>query len=182
MTKKNDIVESIATPRRSQGGMRRRDPNERVRKVGEREVTIDIVLTPLQLEDEHHNVMAFLDQKEEIEEKKKENMKNFAAQLAAVELQIDAARRLIKSKRRRETLVIEDWLTGANEIIQIRQDTGDQVGDVRKARSDELQEKLFGDRPTDPGQQNAAPPQTGINPPTDGDFPTAETAFGADPT
>lgn len=175
MTKKNDAPES-PTPKR------RKDPKERVRKVGERDVTIDIVLTPLQLEDEHHSVMAFLDQKEEIEEKKRENMKNFAAQLAAVELQIDAARRLIKSKRRRETLVIEDWLTGANEIIQIRQDTGDQVGDARKARSEELQEKLFGDKPTDLEQQNAAPHQTGINPPPDADFPTSETAFGADPT
>jgi hypothetical protein len=180
MSKKNDALEpeSISTARRS--GVRRKDPNERIRMVGEREVTIDIMLTPMQLEDEHHNVMAFLDQKEEIEEKKKENMKNFAAQLAAVELQIDASRRLIKSKRRRETVIIEEWLTGANEIVQIRQDTRDQVGDVRKARSEELQEKLFGDKPTDPVQENAAPPQTGTKIEQDTDFPTAETAFGAD--
>lgn len=161
---------------------KRRDPNERIRMVGDREVIIDIALTPIQLEDEHHNVMAFLDQKEEIEEKKKENMKNFAAQLAAVELQIDASRRLIKSKRRRETVIIEEWLTGANEIIQIRQDTQQQVGDPRRARAEELQEKLFPDKPTDPEQQNAAGGQTGTKTAPDGEFPTADAAFGADPS
>jgi hypothetical protein len=172
-SKQNDAPESPAPKRR-------KDPNERIRMVGERQVTIDIPLTSLQLEDEHRKVMTHLDKKEEIEEKKKENMKNFAAQLAAVDLAIDESRRLIKSRRHYETLIIEEWLTGANEIVQIRQDTRDQVGDVRKARSEELQEKLFAEKPTDPVQENAAPPQTGTKIEPDTDFPTAETAFGAD--
>jgi hypothetical protein len=126
---------------------RKKDPNERIRKIGEREEVLEIKLTEVQRDKERHNVMFLLDQVDELEEKKKEVVKNYASQLAAVELQIHAARQLANSGKRRDSVTIEEWLTGSNDIIRIRADTGEQVGDLRRARAEELQEKLLDDTP-----------------------------------
>lgn len=171
MTKKPDVS---PTPKK------KKDPNERIRMVGEREQAIEIPLTADQLDDERSAVMEFLDHKEEIEDRKKEAMKNFASQIATVELQIEGSRRLIKSKRRKVVVVIEEWLTAANEIIQVRRDTNEQIGDPRRARAEELQERLFPPEQEDPQQQNAA--QSSNSTPTmsqEAEFPSSEDAFGA---
>lgn len=157
MTAKPPKLETAPAPKK------RRDPTERIRKIGEREEIIESKLTQLQLDEERELVMNLLDQKDEIEEKKREVVKNYGAQLAAVELQIDAARRVIHAGRRRDTLLVEEYLTGANAIIRIRKDTGEQIGE-RNATSAELQETLPLEKPTD----LPAPDDPPSDPPTFG--------------
>jgi hypothetical protein len=169
-----------------------KDPMERVRKIGSRDETIEIRLTQIQIENERALIVALLDQREEIEEKKAEVVAQFKAQNATVDLQIESARRLIKSGRRHESVKIEEWLTVGNDVIRVRPDTGEILGDPRKARAEELQEKLFPDTPT-PAKPAADPDQvvdtrddpesedTQGPPVDDDDFATPDEAFAGEP-
>lgn len=138
-----------------------KDPNERVRKLGEREEQLEIRLTQLEMDDYHNQHLALSNQRDELEEKLAEVKANYKAQFEAIDLQVAATRRLLNTRRRTATVKVEEWLTASNEVIRLRADTNEQLGDLRKARADELQEKLFPDNPPDsatPGaQQEGAP-------------------------
>lgn len=135
---------------------KKKDPDERVRKIGEREEIVETKLTQIQLEDMRMEVMALLDEEERIEAKKDEVAKNFTSQLKTNKLQINELRRTIAACKRRETIIVEEHLTQSNEIVRIRKDTGDRIGS-RTATPRELQEPMFPDPPSDPAQQNDAP-------------------------
>lgn len=113
----------------------------RIRLLATREEIIESKLTQLQLEDKRSTVMELLNEEESIEAKKDEASKNFASQLKTNRLQIDELRRIINSGRERTTIQVEEYLTKANEVIRIRTDTGDQIGQ-RTASQRELQEDL----------------------------------------
>lgn len=155
---------------------KKKDPNERIRKIGEREEVIEIKLTQLQLEDMREEVMTLLDDEERIEEKAKEASKNFASQLKTNQLQRNELRRTIAGGKRRETIIVEEHLTASNEVVRIRKDTGDQVG-ARTATPRELQEDLFQELPAGDPSENDAPQ----NDAPEGDGAFDESAFGSEP-
>lgn len=144
------------------------DGSQLVRKVGEREETIEVPLTQEQLLAQKDLVCELIDAKGKLEDEKKEAMKALGARSAAIDLKLENAMRLVRARRQSVGVMIEDWLTKKNEIVRIRADTQEQIGDVRRARADELQERLFEDPP-----QNDA---SGHGP--DPDLPSADEVFG----
>lgn len=166
MTKKTGPAPAATPPKKS------KDPFERIRKVGEREESLERRLTDVEMDDLHQTYLALGNQREDLECKKAEVMANYGAQFKAIDLQADTARKLLNSRRKSDTVIVEEWLNASNEVVRIRADTGEQLGDGRKARADELQEKLFpADGPGDPGdlqQKDADPPETGAG--QDGDW------------
>lgn len=160
-------------------GKRSRDPNERIRLVATREEIIETKLTQNEIDEMQRENMVLDNEIEKLEEKKKEQMANIASQLKTIELQKSELRRMVNSGRRRETVTIEEHLTGSNEIVRIRKDTGERIGQ-RTATPRELQEPMFPDKsPPENGngdeQQIDAP---GGSPPDDAGFPAE---FGGEP-
>jgi hypothetical protein len=139
------------------GNRNKKDSNRLVRKLGEREEVIETKLTQIELEDKRMEVMILLDDEEAIERKAKEASANFTSQLKTNKLQRNELRRVITSGKSRQTLVIEEHLTAANEVVRVRKDTGDIIGQPRTATARELQEDLFQDPPADPAPQGDAP-------------------------
>lgn len=139
------------------------DGARRVRKIGEREEMIEIEFTPAQIAEKRVEVMVLLDEEERIDAKKDELAKNFASQLKTNKLQINELRRQITSGKTRQTLIVEEYLTQANEIVKIRKDTGEQIG-ARTATPRELQEEMFGDKPEEGAPQNDAPSEDFLDP------------------
>lgn len=139
-----------------------RDPFELVRKLGEREESLDVRLTDVEMDDLHMQHLALTNQRDELEEKLSEVKANYKAQFEAIDLQVATTRRLLNTRRRTTTVKVEEWLNASNEVVRKRADTGEQLGDARKARADELQEKLFPDSapeaPTGDQQQSDAAP------------------------
>lgn len=139
---------------------RKKDPNERIRLLATREEIVDSKLSQLQIEDMRATVIELLDEEERINGKKEESGKNFASQLKTNRLQIDELRRKITSGRRRDTIVVEEYLTGSNEVVRIRADTGERIG-ARTATLKELQEEMFSDTVTKV-PPNEADPADGV--------------------
>lgn len=136
-----------------------KDPFERVRKLEERDETLEVRLTDVEMDDLHDQHLNLTNQRDELEEKLAEVKANYKAQFEAIDLQVTVTRRLLNSRRKQIPVKVESWLNAANEVVRIRADTGEQLGDSRKARADELQEKLFADEPKDAGdaaQQDAS--------------------------
>lgn len=155
-----------------------KDPYERIRKVGQREESLERRLSDVEMDDLHQTYLKLGNQREDLETKKAEVIANYNAQFKAIDLQADTARRLLNSRRKSDLVIVEEWLNASNEIVRIRADTGEQLGDPRKARADELQEKLFPEgNPADPAaQQSDAPPAQAAEP-----AETADSAFGSEP-
>jgi len=129
--------------------------NTRVRKLGEREESVVTPLSDSQLEEVKERVMVYLDEIDAIKDKKDEAVAQFKAEAATIKLQLETDRKLLKSRARKDMVVIEEYLTQANEVIRVRKDTGEQIGQ-RTATSAELQEEMFTE-PADPVQPDAAP-------------------------
>jgi hypothetical protein len=146
-----------------------------VRKLGEREEIIVHTLTGGELAEVQDTVMALLDHRQEVEEKKKEANANFKAQLETIELELETARRTFRGRARKESVVIEEHLTSANEVIRIRKGTKEIVGQ-RTATAEELQEEMFPEEQGDSGEvpQDEAPAQ--VDPQSDEQFD-----FGSEP-
>lgn len=129
----------------------------RVRKLGEREEVIKHQLTSDQLEETKDAILCSLDDDERLEERKAEFVKNIGSQLKTNELQRNELRRQVKSGTREETVIVEEHLLTNNEVLRVRQDTGEEVGKRRTATPRELQEDLpFGQ--SDSAPQSAAAP------------------------
>jgi len=155
---------------------KRRDPNERIRLVATREEVIESKLTQNQIDEYQRENMVLDNEVEKLEEKKKEQAANIASQLKTIELQKSELRRMCNSGRRRETVEVEEYLTGSNEIVRIRKDTGERIGQ-RTATARELQEEMFPDKATAEPQEPQIDAPNG-SPPPDADFPAE---FGGEP-
>ena len=131
-----------------------KDPHERVRMLEERDETLEVRLSDVEMDDLHMQHLQLGNQREELEEKLAEVKANYKAQFEAIDLQVVTTRRLLNTRRKAVAVKVQTWLNASNEVVRIRSDTGDQLGDPRKARADELQEKLF---PDEQPQGDAAP-------------------------
>ena len=136
-----------------------------VRKLGEREEIVVHTLSDGELAEVQDTVMALLDHRQEVEEKKKEANANFKAQLETIELELETARRTYRGRTRKDSVVIEEYLTDKNEVIRVRKGTREIVGQ-RTATGEELQEEMFADEQPESGevQQNDAPGGTANEP------------------
>jgi hypothetical protein len=132
-----------------------------VRMLEERDETLDVRLTDVEMDDLHNQHLALTNQRDELEEKLAEVKANYKAQFEAIDLQVTSTRRLLNTRRKQVAVKVQSWLTDKNEVIRIRSDTGDQLGDARKARADELQEKLFPDNGDAAQQSDAEQPDEG---------------------
>lgn len=151
-----------------------KDPFERVRMLEERDEVLEVRLTDVEMDDLHHTHLSLTNQKEDLKDKLDEVKSNYKAQFDAIDLQVTTTRRLLNTRRKQVPVKVQTWLNASNEVVRIRADTGDQLGDPRKARADELQEKLFPDKPpADPAPQSDAQP---AGPPPDG-----QPEFGSEP-
>lgn len=146
-----------------------------VRKIGEREEVIEHHLSREEMAEVQDTVMALLDQKQEVEEKKVETNANYNAQFKAIDLQLETARRVFRGGVRKESVIIEEHLTAANEVIRIRKGTREIIGQ-RTATADELQEEMFADDKAESGDvpQDEAPVETDAE-------EAAESTFGGQP-
>lgn len=113
-----------------------KDPNERVRMLVERTEVV---------EDQRAKVCELRDRQDTLDEELKSIKAGFKEKSDALELQERRARRLVSTGKDEAEVKIQDWLTRGNSVIRIRTDTGEPMGDPRKARADELQEQLFKD-------------------------------------
>lgn len=129
-----------------------------VRMLEEREEVLDVRLTDVEMDDFHNAHLSLGNQREELEEKLTEVKANYKAQFEAIDLQVTATRRFLNTRRKQIAVKVQSWLTERNEVIRVRSDNGDQLGDARKARSDELQESLFPDKPDAAQQSDAEQP------------------------
>lgn len=152
-----------------------KNPYEHVRMIGERQEALEVRLTDAEMDDAHHQFLALANQREELEEKLAEVKANYKAQFEAIDLQREATRRLLNNRRRTTTVTVQEWLNASNEVVRIRADTGDQLGDARKARTDELQEKLF---PESPAADSAQPSDAEAATPS----VVPDDSFGGEPT
>lgn len=152
-----------------------RDPFERVRMLEERDETLEVRLSDVEMDELHQQHLQLGNQREQLEEKLAEVKANYKAQFEAIDLQVVTTRRLLNTRRKQVAVKVQTWLNASNEAVRIRSDTGEQLGDPRKARADELQEKLFPDSgpPADPPapQIDAAAQETD----------PADNAFGDEP-
>jgi hypothetical protein len=163
-----------------------RDPEERIRLLATRDEIIETKLTQLQIDEMQRENMVLDNEIEKIEEKKKESASNFASQLKTIELQKSELRRMVNSGRRRETVTIEEYLNGRNEVVRIRKDTGEPLrkdnGEpvTRTATARELQEEMFTDKRTDADPAGPVPQNDAQDhkPPGDASFPSE---FGGEP-
>lgn len=136
----------------------KKDSNEIVKKLGEREEVIMHELTDAQLNEAKDNILCLLEDRSQLKAKVKEVASNLGAQAKTIDLQIDNLRETCKTGKRRETVTIEEHLTRGNQVVRIRKDTGKQLG-TRQALAEELQEDLFPPRP-----EAAAPAQEDTEP------------------
>jgi len=114
-----------------------------IRKLSEREETIEFDLQQSELDELGRQVLVLLDEEDKINQRKEEAMKNFASQLKTNKLQIDEMRSVIRERKRRIKLRVAEHLTRGNEVVKVRTDTGETVGRSRTATPRELQEELF---------------------------------------
>jgi chromosome segregation ATPase len=135
----------------------------RVREVGQREETLKRQLTATEIQALREELEALLDDEDNIDEKKKEASKNFASQLETNKLQQSNLRRRIKSKEAEEKVLVKEYLTKANEIVRIRADTDEQIGQ-RTATKAELQEEMFPDKKPEGGSPETGEPQNDAQP------------------
>lgn len=120
----------------------------RVRKIGQREEQLDRRLTDKELDEYKDQFIALADQREELERKKAEVMASYGSQFKTIDLQSDELRRKINSRRITESILVEEWLTDRNEVIRVRADLQEVIGNPRTARPSELQESLPLDQAT----------------------------------
>ena len=132
---------------------KKKDPG--VRMLDEREETLDVRLTQVEMDELHNQHLVLTNQRDDLEERLAELKANYKAQFEAIDLQVSSTRKLLNTKRRQVPVKVQTWLTKSNEVIRVRTDNGDQLGDPRKARADELQESLFPDKPADEAQGDA---------------------------
>lgn len=129
-----------------------RDPNERIRPIGEPRTENHVhKLTQIEIEDAKTTVMDLLGSKDDLEERLKTIKADFKAKLDEIEEKIYRGRREAMSGKRDMEIVVQEYLTAANQVIRIQVDTGLQLG-TRTARASELQEQLF------PPAEDGAPP------------------------
>jgi len=120
---------------------KRSNAHEPVRKLGERTETIEVKLSPAQIEDERARVIDLLQERDELDEEWKNIKAAHKAKIADLDSKLAAARGAVSSGKVRREITIEEWVTRQNEVIRIHKETREELG-RRNATAAELQEDL----------------------------------------
>lgn len=111
------------------------------RKIGERQETITHALSPTEVDREREEVCKILREIDKAEEELKNVSSSHKAKIVELKTRLREHARVANTAKRDVEIGIEEWLTDKNEVIRVRSDNGEIVGN-RVARSEELQEEL----------------------------------------
>lgn len=155
---------------KANGTARVGDKLANARKIGERQETITRLLSPSEVELEREHVCKLLREIDRAEEERKNAAAAGKAKLTELRTRLAEHAGVANTAKRDEEVTIEEWLTDKNEVVRVRADTGEVIGN-RVARAAELQEDLDGDKEGDEAEDDED---------DDGGEDTAEAAdFGA---
>lgn len=150
------------------------------RKIGSRQETITVLLSPSQVEEERAKVCSLHRDLDRVEGDLKTISSGHKARIREIKASIATAVMVANAAKRDEEITIEEWLTGRNEVIRVRTDTQEIIGN-RIAKVDELQEELElegeggEDDDDDDGDDDDDKPTEG-----NGDTPPESNDFGED--
>lgn len=125
------------------------------RKIGERLEVIIEKLSPMQVDEERAKVCDCYAELEALEEERKKITADVKARIASRKAAQKEAAACATSARRKVEVTVEEWLTDTNEVIRVRTDTGEVLGQ-RTARMHEQQEELPGLEPAEPDDKAEA--------------------------
>ena len=111
------------------------------RKIGERQETITHGLSPMEVDKERERVCMLLREIEKTESEIKNATASHKAKLVELKTQLKDSANMANTAKRDLEITVEEWLTDKNEVIRVRSDNGEIVGN-RVARPAELQEDL----------------------------------------
>lgn len=111
------------------------------RKIGERLETVTRLLSPMEVDTERERVCSLLRDIERKEADAKNTAAAVKAAISELRTRLKAHTNAANTAKRDEEITIEEWLTDKNEVIRVRTDTGEIVGN-RVARAADLQEPL----------------------------------------
>jgi len=114
------------------------------RKIGTRDEVVIEQLSPSQIDEERTKVCLHLREIDVVKTAKREANDRAKARITELENAIASGVRVANAGKRDAEIVVEEWLTGRNEVIRVRTDTGEIIG-TRNASLGEMQEELFGD-------------------------------------
>jgi hypothetical protein len=112
------------------------------RRIGTREETIQEILSPGAIEGERAKVCDLIREVGRVKDAHKTATAAAKAKIQDLEEQKEAALRNASTGRRDIEITVEEWLDKSNQVLRVRKDSGEIIGD-RTARVDELQESLF---------------------------------------
>ena len=140
---------SKSKPAPASGKSRSGDRLANARKIGERQETITHQLSPMEVDRERETVCMLLREIERTEAEIKNIASGHKAKLVELKTRLKSHTTAANTAKRDLEITIEEWLSDKNEVIRVRADTGEIVGN-RVARPAELQEDLpLGDKPDD---------------------------------
>jgi len=105
--------------------------------------TIEIKLTEEQVIERRERACALRDQLAALAEEKKLAVSGFNQRKKALDLEEATLRQQAVAKKEVAAVVVQNYLTAANEVVAVRIDNGDTIA-RRTATSEELQEDMFG--------------------------------------
>jgi len=114
------------------------------RKIGTRDEVVIEQLSPSQIDEERTKVCLHLREIDVVKTAKREANDRAKARITELENAIASGVRVANAGKRDAEIVVEEWLTGRNEVIRVRTDTGEIIG-TRVASLGELQEDMFVD-------------------------------------
>jgi hypothetical protein len=126
---------------KSGSGARTGDRLENARKIGERQETITHMLSPTEVELEQREVCKLLREIEKTEGEIKNVTATHKSRLVDLKTRLRSSANIANTAKRDIEITVEEWLSDKNEVIRVRTDTGEVIGN-RTARAAELQEDL----------------------------------------
>lgn len=115
-----------------------------VKKIGEpRTETVKVDLTDAERQQERAMACDLRDQVSAVKEEKKTAMAGFSQRLKELDQREQDCRRRASTGIDHVAVIVQDYLTGSNEVVSVRVDTN-EVATRRTATVQELQEDLFG--------------------------------------
>ncbi len=125
----------------SKSGARTGDRLANARKIGERQETITHMLSPTEVELEQREVCKLLREIEKTEAEIKNVTATHKSRLVDLKTRLRGSANTANTAKRDVEITVEEWLTDKNEVIRVRADNGEVIGN-RVARTSELQEEL----------------------------------------
>lgn len=115
-----------------------------VKKLGEpRTETVKIDLADAERQTERATACDLRDQAAAVKEEKKTAMAAFGQRLKELDLREQDCRRRASTGIDHVAVIVQDYLTGSNEVVSVKVDTNEPVA-RRTATVQELQEEMFG--------------------------------------